>query len=43
MVTHLNGKKESFFRLRLRFYGWKEFTCQYHCIAMLFNGKKNEK
>ena len=25
--THLNAKKEIFFRLRLRFYAWKEFTC----------------
>ena len=24
--THLNAKKEIFFRLRLRFYAWKEFV-----------------
>ena len=40
--THVNAKKENFFRLRLRFYAWKEFTRQYPCITMVFNEERTK-
>ena len=35
-------KKRNFFRLRLRFYAWKEFARQYPCITMVFNEERTK-